>query len=164
MHACCTFGLALVCFASILSGCGIYTLNPKGRSEIQTIAVEPLKNETSELGLEDRLTEIIIDALIADGNLKVVSASQADAVLVGCLTSYDRVPETFDQNDQVQTYKVRMDFTIALRNNRDDTDFWKETTRQEGVYDANSEIEEHGQQRAGVRLVEMIINKTTKSW
>jgi len=154
----------LICCTLILSGCGIYTLNPKGKSEIQTIAVEPLENETSEFGLADRLTEIIIDALIADGNLKVVSATQADAVLIATLTAYDRVPETFDQNDQVQTYKVRMDFSITLRNNRDDTNFWKEKTRQEGIYDASTEAEEDGQTRAGARLVEMIINKTTKSW
>lgn len=35
---------------------------------------------------------------------------------------------------------------------------------QEGVFDAVSETEEDGQSRAGARLVEAILNKTTKSW
>ena len=164
MRPFCVLSYGLMCIVVTLAGCGVYTFSPKGRSEITTIAVEPLENETSEFGLADRLTEIIIDSLIADGNLKVVSVSQADAVLIGSLTAYDRVPEEFDQNDQVQKYKVMMDFTIVLRNNRDGTDFWKEKTRQEGVYDANLEAEEDAQARAGGRLVEMIINRTTKSW
>ncbi|HUV31884.1 MAG TPA: LptE family protein [Acidobacteriota bacterium] len=148
----------------LCSACAIYTLNPRGESEISTIAVEPLENETAEFGLADRLTEIIIDALIADGNLKVVSPAEADAILVGSLTYYDRVAEAFDQNDQVQSYKVRMDFNLTLRNSRSGEDFWTLKTRQEGIYTADEGTEEDGQRDAGTRLVEVIIDKTTKSW
>ena len=150
--------------ALILSGCGVYTMNPKGKSEIRTIAIEPLENETTEFGLADQLTEIIIDAFIADGNLKVVSPDQADAILKGSLTHHERVPEAFDQNDQVQSYKMVMDFRITLQKAAGGEDYWSQTTRQEGVYDADTETEEDGQRRAGARLVEMIINRTTKSW
>jgi len=148
----------------ILSGCGVYTMNPKGKSEIRTIAIDPLENETTEFGLADQLTEFIIDAFIADGNLKVVSPDQADAILMGSLTHHERVTEAFDQNDQVQSYKMVMDFRITLQNASSGEDYWSQTTRQEGVYDADTETEEDGQRRAGARLVEMIINRTTKSW
>ena len=148
----------------ILSGCGVYTMNPKGKSEIRTIAIDPLENETTEFGLADQLTEFIIDAFIADGNLKVVSPDQADAILMGSLTHHERVTEAFDQNDQVQSYKMVMDFRITLQNASNGEDYWSQTTRQEGVYDADTETEEDGQRRAGARLVEMIINRTTKSW
>ncbi|UCC44391.1 MAG: LptE family protein [Candidatus Zixiibacteriota bacterium] len=154
--------------ASLLSGCGIYTLNPKGKSDIKTIGIEPFENNTAEFGLADRLTEIIIDAFIADGNLKVVSVDEADAVLVGTLLSYDRVPDTYDANDQVQSYKVIMNVEIQLQKPSDGSEYWKETTRQEGVYhpgaDQPPRTEEDGQQLAGERLVEAIIDRTTKSW
>ncbi len=148
----------------LLSGCGIYTFNPGGKSEIGTIAVEPFENKTSEFGLTDQLTEVIIDAFIADGNIKVVSVSQADVVLIGTLLRYDRVPHVFDENDQVQKYKVVMDFEITLKNPDDDSEKWKQKLSQEGIYDAIDETEEDGQKRAGERLVEAILNKTTKSW
>lgn len=154
-----SLSVALMCL-----GCGVYTMNPKGKSEIRTISIEQLENETNEFGLADRLTEFIIDAFIADGNLKVVSPDQADAILMGSLTRHERVPDAFDQNDQVETYKMVMDFRIILQNAASGEDYWSQTTRQEGVYDADTETEEDGQRRAGARLVEMIINRTTKSW
>jgi hypothetical protein len=156
--------ILLATFLPLIWGCGVYTFNPRGKSEIESIAVQPFENETAEFGLADRLTEIVIDAFIADGNLKVVSPEHADALLQGTLTYYDRVPETFDQNDQVQTYKVVMDFKVTLKDAQTEDVIWSETSRQEGPYDANTEREEDGQQRAGELLVQMIINKTTKSW
>jgi len=145
-------------------GCGVYTLNPAGKSKLGSIAVEPFENKTSEYGLTDRITEIIVDAFIADGTIKVLPSSAADAVLTGVLTRYQRVPQEYDENDQVQKYKVVMDFEIALKNPDDQSDIWKEQMRQEGIYDAASEMEEDGQRLAGQRLVEAVINRTTKSW
>ena len=151
--------LAIIC-----AGCGVYTFNPKGKSDIQNIAIEPFENKTSEFGLADRITEIVIDAFITDGTMKIVPTDNADAYLVGVLSRYERVPHKFDENDQVEEYKVLMDFEIVLKNPKDDSEKWRQRLTQEGIYNANDETEEDGQQRAGQRLVEAIINKTTKSW
>ncbi|MCP4685375.1 MAG: LptE family protein [bacterium] len=145
-------------------GCGVYTFNPKGKSDISTIAVEPFENQTQEYGLTDRLTEVIIDAFISDGNLKIVPLEGADAVLAGTLLKYDRVVEKFDENDQVEEYKIVMAFEITLRNPQDQSEIWKERMTQEGAYNASEQTEEDGQLLAGERLVEAVINKTTKSW
>ena len=150
--------------ATVLLGCSVYTLNPKGKSSIKTLAVEPFENQTPEFGLADQVTEAVIDAFIADGNLKVVGNDAADAILVGSLTGYKRVVNQFDENDQVQSYKVQMDFSISLMNPRDQSEIWKQAMPQEGIYDAASETEEDGKRRAAERLVEAILNKTTKSW
>jgi len=147
-----------------ISGCGVYTFNPSGKSDIKTIAVEPFENRTSEYGLADRLTDVVIDAFIADGTVKVVPLTGADAVLEAVLTNYERVVSQFDESDQVQTYKVVMNFEVTLRNPRDNSEFWKEQMRQEGIYDANTQTEEYGQNAAGAQLVDAILTKTTKSW
>ncbi len=154
----------LLIFTLFLSGCSVYTLNPRGKSDIKNIAVEPFENKTNEFGLADIITEIVIDAFIADGSLKIVSLDNSDAYLVGTLTRYERVASKFDENDQVEEYKVLMDFEIALKNPKDDSEKWREKITQEGIYNAHDETEEDGQERAGKRLVEAIINKTTKSW
>ena len=155
---CLLFGLFL------FGGCAIYTFNPGGKADFSTIAVEPFENQTPEFGLADRLTEIVIDAFIADGMLKVVGRDQAEVVLKGILKKYERISYQFDENDQVQKYKVLMDFEIVLINTGDETERWRQAMTQEGIFDANDETEEDGQTRAGERLVEAILNKTTKSW
>jgi lipopolysaccharide assembly LptE-like protein len=146
------------------AGCSVYTFNPKGTSDFSTIAVEPFENRTQEYGLTDRLTEVIIDAFITDGNIKIVPLEGAEAVLSGTLLRYVRVVEKFDENDQVENYKIVMDFEITLRNPQDQSEIWTERMTQEGVYNASEQTEEDGQQLAGERLVEAVINKTTKSW
>lgn len=151
-------------FLLTATGCGVYTFNPRGKAEFNTIAIEPFENQTQEYGLTDRLTEVIIDAFITDGNLKIVPLEGAEAVLSGVLLSYERVVEKFDENDQVEEYKIVMDFEITLTNTQDQTEIWKERMSQQGVYNASEQTEEDGQQLAGERLVEAVINKTTKSW
>ncbi|RME27223.1 MAG: hypothetical protein D6800_05355 [Candidatus Zixiibacteriota bacterium] len=145
------------------SGC-FYSFNPGGRSEIKSIAVERFDDNTGQFGLADRLTDIVIDEFIADGNLKVVSAANADAVLQGTLTRYERLPQVFDENDRVQQYKIRLTFEMSLKKVSDGSEYWKEVMTPEGIYDANSEVEEDGQRRAAAALVEAVLNKTTKSW
>ncbi|MEW6052064.1 MAG: LptE family protein [Candidatus Zixiibacteriota bacterium] len=155
---------AMMIFLPLLLSCGVYTFNPKGKSDIKTIAVQPFDNKTPEFGLTDRLTEIVVDAFIADGTLKVVSAANADALLTGTLVRYERVASVYDTSDIVQQYKVIMSFDVALQNPKDQTDMWKEQFTQEGPYEAATQTEEDGQKLAGKRLVEAVLNKTTKSW
>ena len=162
LHTCLIASLAVL--MTLATGCGPYSFNPRGESTLSAIAVEPFDNETTQYGLADQMTEYVIDAFIADGNLKVVSADVADAILVGKLTFYERQVEKFDENDQVEEYKAVMDFQISLKNPDSDSDMWSEKVRQEGIYDANTETEEDGQRRAGERLVEYVLNRTAKSW
>jgi len=93
--------ILLLIFISL--SCGVYTLNPKGKSDISTVAVERFTNTTPEFGLADRMTDDVIDALIADGNLNVVSIENADAVLTGELVRYERKPYEYTENDFVTT-------------------------------------------------------------
>lgn len=156
----------VICLALLVNvaGCGVYTLNPHGSSTFKTISIEPFENKTSEFAFTDRLTEIVIDAFIKEGTLKVVSTANADASLVGVLTRYERVPFKYDQNDQVQEYKIVMDFDVSLRNPKDQTNFWTERMTKEGIYRAADQTDEDGQRSAGEQLVQAILNKTTKSW
>ncbi|MFH2035815.1 MAG: LPS assembly lipoprotein LptE, partial [Candidatus Zixiibacteriota bacterium] len=83
------------------AGCGVYTFNPGGKSSIKTIAVTQFENETIEVGLSSRLTDLVVDALIADGSMKVVSAENAESILHATLTSYNRQAYTYDESDNV---------------------------------------------------------------
>ena len=142
----------------------MYSFNPRGKSAVGSIHVAPFENETPEYGLTDRLTEITIDAFIADGSIKVLPESDAEAVLVSVLKRYERAVQEFDENDQVLSYKIILDLDVTLQKTSDQSEIWKERIPAEGIYDAVEETEEDGQRRAGEWLVEAVLNKTTKSW
>jgi Lipopolysaccharide-assembly len=149
---------------SVLSACSPYSFNPGGKSSIKTIAIERFENQTSEYAISDRMTDIVIDAFIANGTIKVVSREIAEAYLTGMLTRYERRPFEYDESDQVTRYAVHMDFDIALHDTKTDTPIWKESIRQIGQYDPSVETEEVGQQKALELLVTAVINRTTKAW
>jgi len=148
----------------VVVGCGVYTFNPKGQSEIKSITVERFENRTTEYELADQMSDLVIDAFIKDGNLRIVSLENADAILNGLLTRYERKPYKYDLNDQVESYEVVMDFDVALKKPATDSEIWKEKMTQRGIYNVADETEEIGRQKAIKLLVEAIINKTTKSW
>ncbi len=154
---------ALLLSAFFLTGCP-YTMNPRGSATIKSVAVERFQNDTPEFGLADQMTDAIITAFIADGTMKVLPKDQAEAALFGTLTRYLRRPYEYDENDQVTSYAVEMDFDIQLKRPADDSLIWDERMSQRGVYNLSSESEEIGRQRALELLVQAIINRTTKSW
>jgi len=154
----------LVLTMLLSSGCGVYSFRPSGKSAISSLAVQRFQNESAELGLTDRITDLVIDAFIADGSIKIVTHENAEALLEGVLVGYSRKPRSFDENDQVQEYAVTMRFEIKLKNPSDDTEIWQETISEIGIYAVISETEETGQNKAIELLVQAIINRTTKSW
>lgn len=156
--------LAGILVSAMTSGCGVYSFTPRGKSEIKSVAVQRFDNETAEYGLEDQITDQIVDALIADGTLKVVALDYADAVLSGTLTNYERRPSGFSETDRVENYKVTIGFNIVLIKAADESEIWNEKMSHYGVYSMDTETEDIGRQKAVELLVQDIINKTTKSW
>ena len=156
--------IGLLLAAVIISGCFVYSLSPGGKSSIKTIAVNQFENKTIEAGLSGRMTELVVDAFISDGNLKIASSEQADAILDGTMSSYERRPKNFDENDNVTQYAVIIIFDITLKARENEKELWKERFSSEGIYSVDTETEEDGQSRAAERLVLDVINRTTKSW
>ncbi len=149
--------------AFAMAGC-FYSMNPRGAVTVKSVAVERFQNDTPEFGLADQMTDAIVTALIADGTIKVLPRQQAEAVLWGTLTRYQRRPYEYDANDQVTSYAVEMDFDIQLKKPAEDSLIWQERFSQRGVYNLETEAEENGRQKALELLVQAIINRTTKSW
>ncbi len=139
-------------------------MNPRGALTVKSVAVERFQNDTPEFALADQMTDAIITAFIADGTIKMLPRDQAEAVLMGTLTRYQRRPYEYDENDQVSAYAVEMDFDIHLNKPADDSLIWQERMSQRGVYNLETETEEDGRQKALQLLVKAIINRTTKSW
>ncbi len=155
--------IVTIFFLSFVS-CGVYTFNPRGKSTINSVAVMRFNNQTAEYGLSDLVTDNIIDAFISDGSFKVLPEIDAEVLLIGNLLRYERKAHTYNENDEVQEYKVEMDFEISLKNRIDNAEIWKERINHIGIYNVETETEENGQDKVIALLVETIINKTTKSW
>ena len=155
--------LSLV-FTLILSGCGVYSFSGSMSSGIESVAVPVFENESVEYGIAEDLTSGVIEGFVADNTLKVISRSKADAVLEGIILSYDRSAYTYDENDQVQEYKVNITAKVRLSKS-DGSPVWEEESLTGyGIYSADDETEEEGKSRSIEKIAEDIVNRTVKDW
>ena len=104
-------------------GCG-YTLVGTGASAlpptVKTVYVPTFVNDTTVVGVEQRLTEAVLRELSARGRLKpAADRAQADAELSGRLTSLSVSPVRFDDAGLAVEYQVTVTASLDPRREGD---------------------------------------------
>jgi hypothetical protein len=113
-----------------LLGCG-YSLVGTGSSAlpvgVKTVHVATFINDTTVVGLEQRLTDAVIRELSARGRLKpVADRSAADAELSGRLTACSVAPVRFDANGIAVEYQVTVSGKLVLTEKATDKPIFSE--------------------------------------
>ena len=158
-------GLVIIglCLAAV-SGCGVYSFSGAGKAPFETLTVSPFANNTIEYEMGDRLTDAVVDAFIRENLVKIVDPSRAEAVMDGTVVGYRRDPYTYDKEDIVSQYAVKVSVQVKVLKAESEDIIWEKDFYAEGVYNADTETEEDGQARAITLLTTDIVNNTTKSW
>lgn len=107
----------LLVAGAVTSGCG-YSL--VGRTStlppsIKVVQFQTLANQTSRVGVEQRLSREIARELASRGRFRVqADASGADAALTGAVIGFDLYPVAFDEQGRAREYQVRITARVAL--------------------------------------------------
>ena len=86
---------------------GCYHLGPVGKNTPRSVAVPMFKNRTLKPQLEAQVTNAIIKRLQADGSVRVDRPANADVVVTGVITRYQR--------DMLRTQKTDTSVTREYR-------------------------------------------------
>jgi outer membrane lipopolysaccharide assembly protein LptE/RlpB len=111
----------------LLSACG-YTLVGQGSfpDHIETIAIPVFENDTLQEGAEEVITNAVIDQFIQRGRVQLVSETKADAILLGTVTTYrNKEAVTFNDQNQVSSYKLTVTVAAELKDLVEDTVLWE---------------------------------------
>jgi hypothetical protein len=162
MKLICQTGSVILLLA--LCGCGVYSFSAGGKAPFDSINVAPFDNNTKEFLLGDRLTDAVVEAFINDNSVQIKEQSRADAFMKGTVLSYLRQAHTYDKEDNVESYAVKVSVRIKVVKANTEDVIWEEDFFAEGIYDALLEVEEDGQLRVIAQLTNDIINYSTKSW
>ncbi|KPK70418.1 hypothetical protein AMJ82_03430 [candidate division TA06 bacterium SM23_40] len=142
-----------------------YTFSTLLPGHIQTISIPMMGNETVEYGLEERLTEQLVEEFIKDNHLRVVDPGESDSVLEGSVSDYRRSAYSYDQQEQVIQYQVEIWVNITYRDAVRDEVIWEEEKiRGWGTYFASTETEEDGTDRAIEQLASDVLRRTVEGW
>lgn len=128
--------LAWLLWGSLLllsyTSCG-YTRKVTLPRSIKTIHVNTFQNKmilsqiyAYEPGLEMNITDAVIRRFHVDGNLKVVEAEKADAVLEGDLTGIEQDGVRFTGLERVEEYRLYLVVDLRLRERKTGEILWED--------------------------------------
>ena len=168
-------------FAFCINGCG-YTTRSLLPPDLKSICVESFTNtihiaeEQSDErmyrgyrpGMEADLTREVIDRYLFDGNLKVKSDQTADMLLSGELVDFRKEGLRYDENNNVEEYRVLLTVNLVLKDVRSGKVFWAEKGfTGEATYRTSGSLargEESAIQDAAKDLARRIVERTVEGW
>lgn len=151
--------------AAALPGCYSFTgSNLPGH--IKALAVPTLRNATLEPGVEQEITEGIVDRFIADGRLKIGSRSSAEAIFVGEVVAYENKVNNYSASQEPLDYIVVLTLRAQMRDQVKNRDLWTEDRLvATAVYEpASGETEEDARAEAITTLAADIVGRTLEQW
>jgi len=156
---------AAIAFSVI--GCGIYSFTGSGIGGIESISIEPFDNQTAEFGIREDLTDTILDRLLKDRTLTVTDRSSADAVLYGTILSMDDKPLSYDEQESVSEFEIKISVSFILKLPDKSEPIWQGHIIGNGSYPYNTggaDEREQGIKKAMERIAEDLMNKLTSDW
>jgi len=135
-------------------------------ANIKKISVRPFTNNTSQYGLEEKLTLSVSNEFISDGRLAVVrDENGADGILVGEINKYILQPLTYDSNLVTTQYKLWVLLNVYFIDKNNNVTLWSEPNM-EGLgvfFDASQpggKTEEEAREEIWENLSKDIVKRT----
>ena len=150
-------------------GCGYYSFSGALPGHIKTAAVPLFENETTEPEIVEEVTRSVVDAVIANGSMKVVGEFQADAVVRGTIVDVIDEADEYSKNEVAQQFKIRIFAKVTFFDRVKNRAIWEEE-RLEGWarYDASGSADgvtrDDGKEAALDMLAKEIIDRTVAGW
>ena len=118
----------LLLAAAAGGGCG-YSLVGHGSTlppTVRVIRFRTLANETSRVGVEQRVSREVARELATRGRFEVsAGAGRADAELAGAVTQFDLYPVAFDEAGRAKEYQVAVTARVTLKQLPDEKTLWE---------------------------------------
>ena len=166
----------------MMAGCG-YTTRSMISDKYRTIYVKPIGNKidiTNESDTENKyrlyrphmetdITNAVVKKYLFDGNLKPMNSESAHLTLKGDLIEFRRDPLRYDDNDEVEEYRINIRVNLSLWDNRENKLVWEENSfTGDTTYftpgHTNSKSEATAINDALADLARRIVERTVEEW
>ena len=90
-----TIKISLI-FILLSFGCSFYSLKGSLPAHIKTISISPVRNESSEFGINEKINEIVVDKFISENILDLTDDVSADSRLNIIIKRIENNPYTYN--------------------------------------------------------------------
>ena len=99
-----------------------------------TLSVASLENKTQSADIGRILTEDLIDAFINDGRVKLETSSEGDYLLGGVIDDYERRPESYTPDGEVEEYRLSVNVKFSLKKKDREKNEWDKVINESFIY------------------------------
>ncbi len=137
----------VICYLTLtlLTGCCGYTTRSLLPGYMKKVHIKIFENQTIKAGLDELATLAVNDAFRGGSGLRIVDEKQADLVIEGSVTGYDKEPYIYTGSTSVSQYKITVKFSVRCIDQVTNNIFWEgdisewticENNEDEGIKDA----------------------------
>ena len=145
-----------------ITGCAIYSFSGSTLpSHIRTVSVPLFQNQTPEFGIDQKITDAVIEAINRDNTLRIAGLNQSDSVLKGTIDQITDQAGQYNQDEVASSYRVYVTVHAVFEDLKKDKIIWEEEWREWGGY---TDSRETGLQEAMEKISENIVNRTVSGW
>ncbi len=158
--------------AVVVAGCGVYTFTGGGGlpGHIDSVAILPFENRTTQFTLTQELTQALQDNVPGRLGLDFADEATADAVLRGSIVRYNESAVIYQRDratagPEISQRRVDITVSVELYDAREGRVLWTAgSLSASGEYLPDSQTEEAGRQLAIENLVQRIIDGAQSQW
>lgn len=146
-----------------LFGCA-YTPQPILPTHIKRLTIPIFRNKTLQYGLEEKLTNYVIEGFILDGELDVVPKNKADAALRGEITAFSEEPILYNEQGEVIEYEIWVSINLSFYDIRGDKVLWEDKIDEVTTYNPLDTSFEDAVASLLRTLAKDVVLRTIKGW
>lgn len=156
--------LAILIFC-ICIGCGIYSFSGSSiPSHIKTLAIPLFEDQTAEFGIDQQITDALIETFTKDNTLKIGGPRDSDSQIRGTIVSVQDRAGQYDQEETASDFRITVTMQIAFEDVKKRNTIWEETFSHYGTYDNSATSREDAITEAINKIAADILNRTVSGW
>lgn len=155
----------LAILIALAGGC-TYSFRGQTAGSIKSISIAVFENETAEFGIAERVTDELVRGFQKDGTIRIATADQADAALLGRITRVEDLPYTARADQTVEEYRFALGCVVELVDNSSQQPMWSQSFSTWSIYTYTGSLEARDDAitEAVGKLQEDLLNKIVGSW
>ncbi len=127
--------LVFICILLVLSCAYSFSSGSLGG----TLSISSLENKTQNPDIGRILTEDLIEAFISDGRVEIARASEGDYILEGVINSYERQPQSYTPEGEIEEYRLAVKANFSLKQKDKEESKWDRPIDESVIYPYDSD-------------------------
>ncbi len=162
------FPIVFLCVFMAVTGCYYSTSQGSRAGDIRNIVIPLFDNTTVETGIQETLTDKVIERFLSNGEFRIVDIRQADAAIIGVITNLQEESLAFSQGTIARDGRITIVVDVRFETVDKKEVIWEERQlRTYGDYaiDTGTDADrEPALETAIEKMAEEILNQSISGW